>query len=183
MFCEKVLHKNQWHFPGRHSPCNAPRGSAPTRRAGNDAHQPRFVSLPWTWQPAAQRLPGERSSRRGRGGQGSTPFPEFPLSASGSKVHPRAAERWEFQGYKELSDSLPLNEESQFLALQEITALANCKLPIMQYCFTWLDCCILELVHKSVCVCVCNRCSARAAWRLGGSCGVLGTAGTAWSGL
>ncbi len=120
VFCEKVLHKNQWHFLGRHSPCNAPRGSAPTRRAGNDAHQPRFVSLPWTWQPAAQRLPGERSSRRGRGGQGSTPFPEFPLSASGNKVHPRAAERWEFQGYKELSDSLPLNEEVSFLLFRKL---------------------------------------------------------------
>lgn len=116
VFWKQVLHKNQWHFLGWHSPSNAPRGSAPTRRAGNDAPQPRFVSLPWMWQPAAQRLPGERSSWRGRGGQGSTPFPEFPLSASGNKVHPRAAERWEsFRAIKNslIHSSLPLNEESQ----------------------------------------------------------------------
>lgn len=120
VFCGQVLHENQWHFLGRHSPLNAPCGSAPTRRARDDAPQPRFVSLPWTWQPTAQQLPGERFSRSGGGGQDSTPFPEFPLSACGNKVHPRAAERWEsFSAIKSslIHSTLPLNEESQCFLL------------------------------------------------------------------
>lgn len=119
------------------------------------------------------------------------PFPRIPLVCLWKQSpHSSSREVREFQHYKELSDSLCTPSEwgkSVFpLAVQEITALANCKLPIMQYYFTWLDCCILELVHKcflSICVCVCDRSSVRATWRLRGSCGVLGTAGTAWSGL
>ncbi len=88
------------------------------------------------------------------------PFPRIPLVCQWKQSPPSSSrEVREFQGYKELSDSLRTPSEwgkSVFLlALQEITALANCKLPIMQYYFTWLDCCIQQLVHKSVCVCVC----------------------------